>query len=198
MTSLPHLLSLPEFALRITARPVAGSLFVLVCPADLIDKASGRLELELEGELQTERIDGAEDAPTLIESFQQRDDRHTVIVSGLESFLESDWRRIDLLRSRLLRDGAIVFVISPAAVEQLTRNAPNLASWIGGSMWSLDIGSELLTPEERGRRLEALREWSQRTDTEILRLAEAGSLPEEPEYVEWLILLKRPDLIGNA
>jgi len=198
VTLLPNLLSLPEFVFRVTARPSKGSVFVLVSPADLIDRVSGRLRSELEGEVGVQLVGGAHDAGALISAIQKAEGTRIVIACGIESFGDTDWQRIDLLRSRLSRDGAIIFVVSPASVEALTRYAPNLASWVGGSMWIVDIASELLTPEERESRLNALREGFQRSDTEILRLAAEGSLPKEPEYVEWLILLKRPDLIGNT
>jgi len=198
VTVLPNLLSLPEFVFRVTARPSTGNLFVLICPLDLIERVILRLRSELEGEVAVETVHGAQNATELISWIQRIESTRMAILSGFETFAATDWQGVDLLRSRLARDGAIIFVMSPSSVQDLTRDAPNLASWIGGSFWNVDIASELLTAEERESRLKGLREWSQRTDSEILQLAAKGLLPKEPEYVEWLILLKRPDLIGNA
>ena len=74
--------------------------------------------------------------------------------------------------------------------------APNVASWIGGSAWELE-GPQGLAPAERESRLQALRAWARLTDEDVVHLAEAGNLPQEPEYAEWLILLGRGDLLAG-
>ena len=79
----------------------------------------------------------------------------------------------------------------------MCREAPHLASWIGGSIWEADVTSDLLSDEEKAARLKALREWANLGDDEVLRRAQEGTLPNEPEFVEWLVLLGRADLIGN-
>ena len=78
-----------------------------------------------------------------------------------------------------------------------SRAAPNLASWIGGSVWSIDLASDALDEEERRSRLATLREWSGLSDSEVVQMAQEGNLPAEPEYVEWLVLLGREDLVGR-
>jgi len=63
-------------------------------------------------------------------------------------------------------------------------------------MWTLDPGADSLSDAERNERLKALRRWSKLTDEEVVRRAEAGSLPDDPEYTEWLVLLDRADLVA--
>jgi len=200
MTILPNQLSVAEFALRVIARPSRGSVFVLVCPGDLVERVLLRLmsELQIQGDTPTQHVSEPHNAGELIFAISSARTQSLLIVSGLETFDDENWQRLDLLRSRLLRDGAMMFLMSQAAVGRLSENAPNLASWIGGSIWNVDLLSELLSEEEREARLQTLREWAGRTDDDVQELAASGLLSKEPEYVEWLILLKRPDLIGNA
>jgi hypothetical protein len=81
------------------------------------------------------------------------------------------------------------------ATKTLLNYAPNFASWLGSRIFRLILGVELLTTEERQARLSALREWSGKSDSEVIALAELHKLPSDPEYGEWLILLEREDLI---
>ena len=46
-------------------------------------------------------------------------------------------------------------------------------------------------------RLESLRQWSGMTDEEVITRAEQGTLPGDPPYAEWLVLLGRGDLLGK-
>jgi len=200
VTVAPARLSIPEFIFRVSARPTNGSVLALVCPHELSERVAKRLgaELEIQGDVSVEHLGTPRDPVELVAAVQHTSRSDVILISGVDAFSSEDWCHLDLLRSRLLRDEMIVFLVSPSAIEALTRDAPNLASWIGGSVWVVDLASEVLSAEEREARLRSLREWSSRTDSEVLRLATEGSLPPEPEYVEWLILLKRPDLIGKA
>jgi hypothetical protein len=90
-----------------------------------------------------------------------------------------------------------VLVMTSKSAEGLARFAPNLASWIGGSMWTVDLSIERLSESERASRLKSLRQWARMDDEEVVRRAEVGTLPKEPEFEEWLVLLGRADLIGN-
>ena len=200
MTVSPNQLSVAEFALRVIARPTNGSILVLVSPTELVERVALRLrsELKMQAGISLEHVDEPHNAIELIAAIRRANTEAVVLVSGLESFEPREWQRLDLLRSRLLRGGATMFVMSQDVIENLSQNAPNLASWIGGSIWNVDMLSELLTKEERETRLLTLRQWSGLSDAEVLRLAASSSLPKEPEYMEWVVLLKRPDLIGNA
>jgi hypothetical protein len=133
----------------------------------------------------------------LAETTQDVDSAKVLIVSGLNDFSKEEWRHLDLLRSRLNRNRACVLVLSPEGAEKLVENAPNFSSWIGGSIWQVDLEAESLSEEERLARLRDLREWSGLTDEEVLRRARERTLPNEPEFSEWLVLLGRVDLIGN-
>lgn len=131
-----------------------------------------------------------------LETFMQAHPDGIVILTGMNQFADSDWRRLDLNRTRLQRSGTTVLVLHTASVEQLENKAPNLASWIGGSIWRLSDARPLDGASTK-QRLIALRQWSGLEDLDVIRLAEAGSLPPDPEYAEWLTLLERGDLLAK-
>jgi hypothetical protein len=53
-----------------------------------------------------------------------------------------------------------------------------------------------MTQEERRVRLDAFSQHFALTDEEVVARAKRKSLPPDPEFVEWLILLDRADLVG--
>jgi hypothetical protein len=67
-------------------------------------------------------------------------DEHDVLVLSLESRLdERDWRNIDMQRSRLMRDGMTILVVSEDDLGAMVTDAPNLWSWIAGMVWALRV-----------------------------------------------------------
>ena len=199
MSSVPRLLALAEFALRVVARPGRGDWLVLIAPETGIKEIAVRLKAEIEvlGDCLVEYIEAPEGARTLVRSVRGTERRKAILLSGTEHFSEEEWRHLDLLRNLLGREGIVVLVATARSVEKLASNAPNLASWIGGSIWRVDTGSEFLSKEERATRLKSLRRWAKMDDNEVLRRAQDRTLPKEPEFEEWLVLLGRADLIGR-
>jgi hypothetical protein len=130
-------------------------------------------------------------------AFAARDHADGVLLVTLAAaFTLTEWAHADLNRSRLQRTGATVLVLSPAAAAQLENHAPNLASWVGGSMWRL-VGARPLDAAEVELRLAAMRAHTAMSDEEVVRLAETAQLPADPEFAEWLALLGRGDLVGE-
>ena len=172
---------------------------VLVSDERTFSDLAARLQAEIEsvGGGAAEIIDGATDPPHLARLVSSVTPDAILIVCGLERFDEAEWRHLDLLRSRLVRRQAVALVLSESSLGKLNRAAPNLASWIGGSAWSIDLDSDALDETERRARLAALREWSGLSDSEVIQKAENANLPGDPEYLEWLVLLGREDLIGR-
>jgi hypothetical protein len=71
-------------------------------------------------------------------------DPDDVLVLSLESQLdERDWRNIDVQRSRLMRDGMTILVVSDDDLAAMVTDAPNLWSWIAGSVWALRVEEDL-------------------------------------------------------
>jgi hypothetical protein len=117
-----------------------------------------------------------------------------LIVAISQAFAPTEWASIDVNRSRFQRDGATVLVLEQGAAEQLENTAPNLASWIGGSIWRL-VGPQALSAAEREQRLVVLRQRTGFSDDEVVRRSVLGRLPNDPEFAEWLVLLGRGDLL---
>ena len=192
-------ISLTEFALRAVTSGGARHWLILVAEERTLSDLALRLRPEMESFAggPVEIIPGAEDAAHLALLIGNVTPDAGIIICGVEQLDEAEWRHLDLLRSRLVRREAVALLVSESSMGKLSRAAPNLASWIGGSVWSIDLASDALDEEERGARLATLREWSGLSDSEVVQRAQDGNLPAEPEYVEWLVLLGREDLVGR-
>jgi hypothetical protein len=190
----PRAIGLGEMALRIVARP--GAWFALLAPAPEASRVADHLaeEIAMMGDAAPKRVDASVGAAVLV---HEAGEAGTVVSAGFEGFGDEEWRHLDLLRSQLVRDEPVVLVLSTPAFERLMRNAPNVASLLGGAVWTLDPEAELLTDEEKEQRLQALRAWSGLSDDEMIARRERGELPRDPEYAEWLVLLGRGDLVAR-
>ena len=198
MMLLPRRLGLGELALRIAARPGRGDWFVLLTPEGQSEATADALWEELSA-LRVGTIDKVSrpsNASELARRSQEASNA-VLLVSGLEGFSEDEWRHMDLLRSQFQREAGVVLVMEASTAERLQREAPNLMSWIGSSVWALAPDAESLSAEEREARIEALRQWAKLTDQQVLDLAARGQLPADPAYAEWLVLLDRGDLLGT-
>jgi hypothetical protein len=52
--------------------------------------------------------------------------------------------------------------------------------------------------QSTARRLAALRAWASKTDGEVVAAARDGTLPLDPEYAEWLVLLGHGELLDRG
>jgi hypothetical protein len=120
---------------------------------------------------------------------------HPVLLWGLDQVDGDYWRTIDVNRSGLVRSGATLLCLSSAGLTRLCTNAPNLKSFLGGSIFDLGPSGEPVTAEERQQRIAELKSHFRMTSAEVVRRAESGALPTEPHFVEWLVLLDRGDLV---
>jgi len=60
-----------------------------------------------------------------------------------------------------------------------------------------EFRSHEMSPEDVEKRLVAMREHYEFSDEEIVAMATDGSLPPDPDYCEWLVLIGRSDLIRS-
>jgi len=195
MSTTPNAMGVDEFAMRVVARSVPGAFFTLLTEEGEASLAALRL-LEEIAALGEEKPVPLEPKDALDFSSGVRETPiGPLVVSNLDSFTEAEWAHLDLLRTRLEHDGAIVLVIGDRSFSRLMRAAPNFASFLGGSLWRWEQSSSLLSPAEREARLEALRSWSGKTDADVITLAQEKRLPCDPEFAEWLVLLNRGDLL---
>ena len=119
-----------------------------------------------------------------------------VLIPDLNHGTQEVWRAIDINRSGMQREGPIILWCSITGVTNLINFAPNIRSFVGGSIFNYK-GSEgeALTAEECRQRIADLESYFQMTSQDVIRLAESSTLPVEPHFVEWLVLLDRGDLI---
>jgi len=183
-------------ALRVVARP--GAWFALLAAEPEVTAVADRLaeEIAMLGDTQPRRVDGGTGAVAIGAEARGAGGR-LLVIAGVEGLGAEGWRHLDLLRSQIVRDEPVVLVLSQRAFERLMRNAPNIASVLGGAVWTLDPTAEVLTEDEKERRLRGLRAWSGLADAELVARVERGTLPLEPEHAEWLVLLGRGDLLAQ-
>jgi hypothetical protein len=187
-----------EAALRLMARRGRGDWMALVVePGVDIPSAATELTEEMEscGDRAVDQVLDARDAEDLAARLSAA--RGPVVTSGLDAWPASEWGHLDRLRSRFVRDERTALVLGRPAFEHLMQEAPNFSSWLGASVAAYQPDASALDEEERRQRLETLRTWSGLSDDEVLARASAGTLPPEPEFAEWLVLLRRGDLLGR-
>jgi hypothetical protein len=131
----------------------------------------------------------------LVDSLTRRPEE--IVLLDVTALASDDWSTVDRRRSDLAHRGVVVFVVTDVGFEALMRHAPNFASWLAGEVFAVVHEDEDAT-ELGAQRLAELRVWGRCSDDEIVAKAAAGSLPPDPEYAEWLILLGRADLLPPA
>ena len=173
------------------------SWFAIVGPDDVEGEALADFTLELEATLGAPigslSVKGMPLAT--VRKLLAQPSTDTVILSGFESFKPPVWRMWDINRSGFVRPGPIVLWVSTGALTKLCISAPNIRSFVGGSMFVLSPSGQAMTEAEvRARTQELETHYGMRGD-EVIARAIAGNLPPEPQFVEWLILLGRRDLV---
>jgi hypothetical protein len=118
-----------------------------------------------------------------------------VVVTGLDGVDSEAWIALDINRSGLVREGAVILWLSGHGLAKLSRFAPNLRSFVGGSIFPLSSDGSTLTPEERALRIAELEHHFRMTSEDAIAQAVAGTQPSDPLIAEWLVLLDRGDLV---
>jgi hypothetical protein len=131
----------------------------------------------------------------LVDALAQQPDE--IVLLDATALTSDDWSTVDRRRSDVAHRGVVVFIVTDVGFEALMRHAPNLASWLAGDVFAVSHEDEDAT-ELRAQRLAALRVWGGCSDEEIVAKANAGGLPPDPEYAEWLVLLGRADLLPST
>jgi hypothetical protein len=89
----------------------------------------------------------------------------------------------------------VILWLSSVGLTSLCEHAPNIRSFIGGSIVYLGMHGDVMTDSERQQRIADLESHFQITSADVILQAESGALPTEPHFVEWLVLLDRGDLV---
>ena len=118
-----------------------------------------------------------------------------VVLTGFRDFDPAIWSAWDINRSRLQRPGPTVLWLSSTELARFSNFAPNLRSFVGGSIFALSPSGGQLTDAERSQRIQELERHYNLSSHDIVERARAGTLPPEPHIVEWLVLIGRGDLV---
>jgi hypothetical protein len=127
----PLPISAGELGRRIAADLGRPSLRAVVVSASAVSAVATRISARqraLSGQPVT-HIEHPPEAGALVR-LVRRAGEGLAILSGIDGFSEEEWQWLDLLRSYLGRGGSTWLVLSPRSLRLLSRNAPNLASWI--------------------------------------------------------------------
>ncbi len=185
-----------ELSLRIQATRGASAYWVYLVDARDAKSVTDELEeyCRVFGENTVVRVLASRNAVQLLRELPTSPEE--ILVVDATGFGAKDWQLLDVRRSDLSHEGIVVFIATAASFDELMHVAPNLASWLGGLVFSRDDGTGRME-EIRHSRLEALGRWAGKTDEDIIREAEQKTLPRDPEYGEWLTLLGRGDLLDG-
>ena len=197
---MDKLSSIDELLQRIGSRPDGNIWMVIAVDIDDIKSITKDLQdtIEIFSECITGTISGESGARDLINQISKASEEY-LLLWKLDDWDNNEWKIFDALRSRLDKGNkggkGGLLIISEQANYLMLHNAPNFVSWLGARIYYLDKDAEILSDEECDRRLSALQEWANKTNEEVIILAENRQLPTDPEYGEWLILLDRGDLL---
>lgn len=133
-----------------------------------------------------------ESADVLIDAVG-REGRH-LVVAGLDGLGVSEWKKLDRCRSNLVGRVPWTMIVSGRCVEVFARSAPHVCSMMG-ALLEVHPENASLSAAERGAMIASLEAWSGMSSAELLRLAAAGKRPGGADYVAWLVLLERGDLL---
>ncbi len=133
--------------------------------------------------------------PSDIRDKVQSPSNDAVILLGFEGRSKEFWAALDINRSALERLGALFFWLSSGSLSDLCQYAPNIKSYIGTAIFPFTGTKGALTPDARKQRLQELALKFKMRDAEIIEKAKNGKIEPEPEFVEWLLLLGRGDLV---
>jgi len=166
-------------------------------PAQDSQNALSNLQADLSSLLQRPtRIFDLQNEPldTLARVLHEPEDDIGILVAHADIGLER-WSSLDLMRSALERKGPIILWLSSDCIPGIVEHAPNIRSFIGGSLFCAGPEGGLMTEEDREKRLRELREFYDLTNDQVIERARSKALPSEPHFVEWLVLLGRGDLV---
>lgn len=187
-------ISISEFTRRIIERTGLGNWFLLIAPEGDVLEVAERVAFGLasetsEGEVKVDRPLSADEVVDLARR------KETLVVADIDTWPASEWARWDVLRGRLLPSHKVALVVSRGTATRLFIDAPHFIRLFSGSVWEVEPEEDPLSEVDRQRLLASLEDWGKMSTAEMIRRAECKELLADPEYVDWLVLAGRSDLL---
>jgi hypothetical protein len=172
------------------------SWFALLSPATGNDAALENFTTELGAVLEAHvRIVPYSGSTEVLRSDLCEPASDPVIISNLDMADAGQWSALDINRSGFVREGPVGLWLAVDSLTRLCTYAPNIRSFLGGSIFHVGTSGDAMTAAELQQRISSLESHFNISSTEVIARAVAGNLPAEPHFVEWLVLLDRGDLV---
>lgn len=168
-------------------------LIVSPIPEAFIIGLREELDLQISASLGT--IDAKGMAPSdLLDELRLR--KHKVfLIYGLDEWPNKQFASLDVNRSRMEVGSFLLFGTDFKTAGRFLDNAPNIRSYFGANIFRLRPDGSWMTPQQIAERLNELRVQYALSDSDVVSQAIDGSLPPEPELLEWLVLLGKGNLV---
>ncbi len=189
--------SLDQLLQRIGSQPNGNIWIALITKTDQLESTVEDFQdtLNVFNECETGLISAQEGVSNLVNQVEKNPESY-LLLYNFEDWDQQDWKTFDGFRSRLDRgQKGGCLILTEQSSRLMLHHAPNFVSWLGARIYPFLKDAEMLTPDERDRRLEALQNHFNQSNEEIIQLAKNRQLPSDPEFAEWLILLDRGDLL---
>lgn len=97
--------------------------------------------------------------------------------------------RLDELRSTLVENGVVAFIVAEPHGGKFLHDAPHMASFIADRVVATTADDDEAPPEYVARRLASLREAYGMTDAQARAAFESGRFADDLHFLEWMVLL---------
>jgi hypothetical protein len=140
-------------------------------------------------------IDATSLSPAVLVGQVRSAEARVVLIAGLESWSAEAFTAIDVNRSQFETGKFLIFKLDSTTVAGFLDRAPNLRSSIGTSIFMAAADPSGMSPEEVANRLRGLSDRYGMAGEDVIGRAQSGTLPPDPDFAEWLVLLGRGDLV---
>jgi len=120
---------------------------LIAAPAERIDEIATEIAFQLGGLLDAEVERARATSPAELLGLMRERGVAPLIIQGLDALDGEGWRRVDVNRSRLMRTSPALVMLSEHRLRIVAENAPNLWSWLSGSIWCGALEGEAIGPE---------------------------------------------------
>ncbi|SPE37364.1 hypothetical protein SBA6_70006 [Candidatus Sulfopaludibacter sp. SbA6] len=160
---------------------------------EFVSELREELDLQIAGSLGL--IEVAElTAIALLDQLRTGGDA-VVLMAGFDRWGDSQFVALDVNRSRLDTGAFLIFHVDLKTAGRFLDHAPNIRSFLGPNIFAPVPDTSSMGPREISDRLNQLRTHYGMSDAEVIDRAAKNDLPAEPDFIEWLVLLGRSELV---